>query len=59
MSVPHQDEMCCMSSQRTRFQPEKVASTLCSYIKKSLKNVDLVMLQGGVGTGSQKSLCLS
>ncbi|NEP49115.1 MAG: bifunctional metallophosphatase/5'-nucleotidase [Moorea sp. SIO3C2] len=36
-----------MSSKRTRFQPEKVASTLCSYIKKSLNNVDIVMLQGG------------
>ena len=42
-----------MSSKRTRFQPEKVASTLCSYIKKSLKNVDLVMLQGGCVRGKR------
>ncbi|NEP01353.1 MAG: bifunctional metallophosphatase/5'-nucleotidase [Symploca sp. SIO2E9] len=42
-----------MSSKRTRFKPEKVASTLCSYIKKSLKNVDLVMLQGGGVRGKQ------
>ncbi|NER19429.1 MAG: bifunctional metallophosphatase/5'-nucleotidase [Symploca sp. SIO1C2] len=42
-----------MSSKRTRFKPEKVASTLCSYIKKSLKNVDLVMLQGGGVRGNQ------
>ena len=42
-----------MSSKRTRFQPEKVASTLCSYVKKSLKNVDLVMLQGGCVRGKQ------
>lgn len=42
-----------MSSKRTRFQPEKAASTLCSYIKKSLKNVDLVMLQGGCVRGNQ------
>ncbi|EGJ31636.1 MULTISPECIES: EF-hand domain-containing protein [Moorena] len=42
-----------MSSKRTRFQPEKVASTLCSYIKKSLNNVDLVMLQGGCVRGKR------
>lgn len=42
-----------MSSKRIRFQPEKVASILCSYIKKSLKNVDLVMLQGGGIRGMQ------
>lgn len=41
-----------MSSKRTRFQPEKVASTLCSYIKKSLRNIDIVMLQGGCVRGS-------
>ena len=42
-----------MSSKRTRFQPEKVASTLCSYIKKSLNNVDIVMLQGGCVRGKR------
>lgn len=42
-----------MSSKRTRFQPEKVASTLCSYIKKSLKDVDLVMLQGSCIRGKR------
>ena len=42
-----------MSSKRTRFQPEKVASTLCNYIKKSLQDVDLVMLQGGAVRGKQ------
>ncbi len=42
-----------MSSKRTRFQSEKVASTLCSYIKKSLKNVDLVMLQGACIRGKR------
>ncbi|MBI4783276.1 MAG: 5'-nucleotidase C-terminal domain-containing protein [Oscillatoriophycideae cyanobacterium NC_groundwater_1537_Pr4_S-0.65um_50_18] len=42
-----------MSSRRTRFQPEKVASILCSYIKKSLQGVDLVMLQGGCIRGMQ------
>ncbi len=42
-----------MSSKRTRFQPEKVPSTLCSYIKKGLKNIDLVMLQGGCVRGKQ------
>ena len=42
-----------MSSKRTRFQPEKVASTLCNYIKKSLKDVDLVMLQGGCVRGKR------
>ena len=42
-----------MSSKRTRFQAEKVASVLCSYIKKSLQNVDLVMLQGGCVRGTQ------
>ncbi|MGF1535037.1 MAG: 5'-nucleotidase C-terminal domain-containing protein [Elainellaceae cyanobacterium] len=36
-----------MSSQKPRFQPEKVAAILCSHIKNGLKNVDLVMLQGG------------
>lgn len=40
-----------LSSKRTRFQPEKIASILCSYIKKSLKEVDLVMLQGGCVRG--------
>ncbi|AFY58913.1 5'-nucleotidase/2',3'-cyclic phosphodiesterase-like hydrolase [Rivularia sp. PCC 7116] len=44
-----------MSSARTRFQPEKVASILCSYIKKSLENnVDIVILQGGAIRGSRK-----
>ncbi|NEO91759.1 MAG: bifunctional metallophosphatase/5'-nucleotidase, partial [Moorea sp. SIO3G5] len=42
-----------MSSKRMRFQPEKVASTLCSYIKKSLNNVDLVMIQGGSFRGKR------
>ncbi|NET63088.1 MAG: bifunctional metallophosphatase/5'-nucleotidase [Moorea sp. SIO1G6] len=42
-----------MSSKRMRFQPEKVASTLCSYIKKSFKNVDLVMIQGGSFRGKR------
>ncbi|NEO71651.1 EF-hand domain-containing protein [Moorena sp. SIO3H5] len=42
-----------MSSKRTRFQPEKVASTLCYYIKKSLNNVDIVMLQGGCIRGKR------
>ncbi|NES20072.1 MAG: bifunctional metallophosphatase/5'-nucleotidase [Symploca sp. SIO3E6] len=42
-----------ISSKRTRFKPEKVASTLCSYIKKSLRNVDLVMLQGGAVRGNK------
>lgn len=42
-----------MSSKKTRFQPEKVAATLCFYIKKSLKNVDLVMLQGGAVRGKR------
>ena len=42
-----------MSSKRTRFKPEKVAATLCSYIKKTLKNVDLVMLQGGAVRGKR------
>ncbi|NES99117.1 MAG: bifunctional metallophosphatase/5'-nucleotidase [Sphaerospermopsis sp. SIO1G1] len=42
-----------MSSKRTRFQPEKVASILCSYIKNSLQNVDIVMLQGGCVRGSR------
>ena len=42
-----------MSSKKTRFKPEEVAKTLCSYIKKSLKNVDLVMLQGGAVRGNQ------
>ncbi|NEO09088.1 MULTISPECIES: EF-hand domain-containing protein [unclassified Moorena] len=42
-----------MSSKRMRFQPEKVASTLCSYIKKSFKNVDLVMIQGGCVRGKR------
>ncbi|MEM6754471.1 MAG: EF-hand domain-containing protein, partial [Cyanobacteria bacterium P01_C01_bin.38] len=41
-----------MSSKRTRFQPEKVASTLCSYIKKNLHRVDIVILQGGCVRGS-------
>ncbi|MEL6461035.1 MAG: metallophosphoesterase [Cyanobacteria bacterium J06621_15] len=41
-----------MSSKRTRFQPEKVASTLCSYIKKSLSEVDIVILQGGCVRGN-------
>lgn len=36
-----------MSSHRTRFEPSIVASTLCSYIKNSLEDVDIVMLQGG------------
>ncbi|GAB4379692.1 MAG: hypothetical protein Kow00121_34320 [Elainellaceae cyanobacterium] len=42
-----------MSSKRTRFQPEKVASTLCSYIKKSSPSADLVMLQGGCIRGDR------
>jgi 2',3'-cyclic-nucleotide 2'-phosphodiesterase (5'-nucleotidase family) len=42
-----------MSSKRTRFQPEKVASTLCSYIKKTLQDVDIVLLQGGCIRGSR------
>ncbi|UBF29293.1 5'-nucleotidase C-terminal domain-containing protein [Kovacikia minuta CCNUW1] len=42
-----------LSSKRTRFQPEKVAAILCSYIKKSLQNVDLVMLQGGCIRGDR------
>ncbi len=42
-----------MSSKRTRFQPEQVAAILCSYIKKSLKDVDLVMLQGGCVRGAK------
>lgn len=42
-----------MSSKRARFQPEKVASTLCSYLKKSLPQVDLVLLQGGCVRGEQ------
>lgn len=42
-----------MSSKRTRFQAEKVASTLCSYVKKGFKNVDLVMIQGGSFRGKR------
>ncbi len=42
-----------MSSKRTRFQPEKVASTLCSYIKKSLQNINIVILQGGCVRGNR------
>lgn len=42
-----------MSSKRTRFQRSKVASTLCSYIKKSLPRVDIVILQGGCVRGSR------
>ncbi len=42
-----------MSSKKTRFQPEKVASTLCSYIKRSLQNIDIVMLQGGCVRGKR------
>ncbi|GEM_PF-6892194 len=43
-----------ISSKRTRFQPEKVASTLCSYIKKSLQNnLDIVILQGGCIRGDR------
>ncbi len=42
-----------MSSKRTRFEQSKVASTLCSYIKKSLRNIDIVMLQGGCVRGSR------
>ena len=42
-----------MSSKRTRYQPEKVASTLCSYIKRSLQNIDIVMLQGGCVRGQR------
>ncbi|MDJ0519330.1 MAG: hypothetical protein QNJ74_24745 [Trichodesmium sp. MO_231.B1] len=42
-----------MSSKRTRFKPEKVASTLCSYIKRSLQNIDIVMLQGGCVRGTR------
>ena len=42
-----------MSSKRVRFQPEKVASTLCSYIKKTYKDVDLVMIQAGSFRGNR------
>ena len=42
-----------MSSKRTRFQPSKVASTLCHYIKKSLPNIDIVMVQGGCIRGDR------
>ena len=42
-----------MSSKRTRFKPEKVASTLCSYIKRSLQDIDIVMLQGGCVRGQR------
>lgn len=42
-----------ISSKRTRFRPEKVASILCSYIKSGLQNVDLVMLQGGCVRGKR------
>jgi 2',3'-cyclic-nucleotide 2'-phosphodiesterase (5'-nucleotidase family) len=42
-----------MSSKRTRFQPEKIASTLCSYIKRGLQNVDIVMLIGGCIRGNR------
>lgn len=42
-----------MSSKRTRFQPERVASILCSYIKKSLPQVDITILQGGCVRGSR------
>lgn len=42
-----------ISSQKTRFRPEKLASILCAHIKNSLNGVDLVMLQGGAIRGGK------
>ncbi|MBE9065657.1 EF-hand domain-containing protein [Leptolyngbya cf. ectocarpi LEGE 11479] len=53
MDVEIFEVKAAMSSKRTRFQPEKVASTLCSYIKKSSPGMDLVMLQGGCVRGDR------